>query len=64
MDAQLPDGQNIVLLQGRPETVWSRKPAHLTPERRAKDTFRSIVATLLDGAPGPRPNELHGHTHG
>ncbi|MGW0174728.1 PEP/pyruvate-binding domain-containing protein [Rhodococcus sp. NPDC003322] len=27
LDADLPDGQNLLLLQSRPETVWSSKPA-------------------------------------
>ena len=48
LDAQLPPGQNIVLLQARPETVWSRKPRRSMLDGAAKDTFRSIVATLLD----------------
>jgi pyruvate, water dikinase len=63
LDSQLPDGQNIVLLQARPETVWSRKPRSSPLNGVAHDTFRSIVATLLDGHQG-QTNELHGHTHG
>ena len=51
LDDQLPDGDNLLLLQSRPETVWSRKVA---PQRNgAHDTFRSIVDTLL-----------HPHHHG
>ncbi|WP_296630485.1 PEP/pyruvate-binding domain-containing protein [Rhodoluna sp.] len=29
IDADLPDGQNVLLLQSRPETVWSQKPAEV-----------------------------------
>jgi pyruvate,water dikinase len=46
IDPLLPDGDNVVLLQSRPETVWS----HRTQAKRAtaNDTFRSIVDALLD----------------
>lgn len=30
-DADLPDGENLVALQSRPETVWSQKPAAAAP---------------------------------
>ncbi|MFE3291021.1 PEP/pyruvate-binding domain-containing protein [Rhodococcus sp. NPDC059234] len=30
LDADLPDGENLLLLQSRPETVWSSKPAGST----------------------------------
>lgn len=29
IDADLPNGQNVLLLQSRPETVWSQKPAEV-----------------------------------
>lgn len=29
IDADLPAGQNVLLLQSRPETVWSQKPAEM-----------------------------------
>jgi pyruvate,water dikinase len=45
LDADLPDGQAVTLLQARPETVWSRRPA--TPVAAAADPMASIVATLL-----------------
>ncbi len=44
LDDDLADGENVVLLQSRPETVWSRK--HRAPLSRATGT-ESIVATLL-----------------
>ena len=31
IDRTLPDGQNLLLLQSRPETVWSTKQADRTP---------------------------------
>ncbi len=45
IDRHLPPGENILLLQARPETVWSRKAA--TPIGRAEDSMASIVATLI-----------------
>ena len=46
IDRHLPDGQNVVLLQSRPETVWSNKPRApiATPTTNPMD---SIVKTLL-----------------
>jgi len=35
----------VTLLQARPETVWSRRPAK--PVAAAADPMASIVATLL-----------------
>ncbi|HEY5031852.1 MAG TPA: PEP/pyruvate-binding domain-containing protein [Actinomycetes bacterium] len=46
LDAQLPDGDNILLLQARPETVWSRKVRKSATA--GLDTYASIVQTLLD----------------
>jgi len=40
----LPPGENIVLLQSRPETVWSRRPT--TPIARPTG-MEGIVSTLL-----------------
>jgi pyruvate,water dikinase len=45
IDRHLPDGENIVLLQSRPETVWSRK--QVAPVVSGTyDPVSSIVATL------------------
>ena len=43
IDRHLPEGFNVVLLQSRPETVWSRTPAK--PISTNKDPMRSIVST-------------------
>jgi pyruvate, water dikinase len=45
IDRHLPTGENVILLQARPETVWSRKQA--VPIADGKDPIRSIVSTLM-----------------
>ena len=45
IDADLPDGTNIVLLQARPETVWSKKKVVVST---GTDPVSSIVATLIN----------------
>ncbi len=45
IDRHLPEGYNVVLLQSRPETVWSQKAP--TPIASHTDPIRSIVSTLL-----------------
>jgi pyruvate,water dikinase len=45
LDGDLPADQAVTLLQARPETVWSRKPAR--PVATAADPMASIVATLV-----------------
>ncbi len=45
IDRHLPEGFNVLLLQSRPETVWSQKP--VVPIATAKDPMASIVSTLL-----------------
>jgi pyruvate,water dikinase len=44
VDEDLPDGANIVLLQARPETVWSKKA---TVVSTGADSLTSIVSTLV-----------------
>ena len=44
VDKHLPEGENVVLLQARPETVWSNKP--VKPIASGYDAMSSIVATL------------------
>jgi pyruvate, water dikinase len=44
IDTNLPPEANVLLLQSRPETVWSRKP--VTPVGGHGDFMQSIVATL------------------
>ncbi|MCH8984397.1 MAG: PEP/pyruvate-binding domain-containing protein [Acidobacteria bacterium] len=41
IDAHLPEGSNVVLLQSRPETVWSRKP------RKKVATGESVLADIV-----------------
>lgn len=45
IDRHLPAGENILLLQARPETVWSRK--EVKPITQAGDQMQSIIATLI-----------------
>jgi pyruvate,water dikinase len=45
IDRHLPDGYNVVLLQSRPETVWSQKPVE--PIAKRSDPMSSIVSTLM-----------------
>ncbi len=45
IDADLPDGKNLLALQSRPETVWSRKKAE-KPKVSYATGLMSIVGTL------------------
>lgn len=46
VDRHLPDGENIVMLQSRPETVWSQKS--VAPiQKNSADPMESIVSTLV-----------------
>ncbi len=57
IDRHLPDGENVILLQSRPETVWSRQP--VTKIGTGQDSMSSIVATLMSPihAGGGAPKE-------
>jgi pyruvate, water dikinase len=46
IDAQLPPGEQVVLLQSRPETVWSRKPRRQVADPQ-QGMLDGIVSTLL-----------------
>ena len=49
VDADLPEGENIVLLQARPETVWSKqKRPPAVAGASSSDFMSSIVATLMN----------------
>lgn len=49
VDLDLADGENIILLQARPETVWSKKgPTQVTDGAAPADMMSSIVATLVN----------------
>jgi len=56
IDPHLPEGENVVLLQSRPETVWSRKKVEV--DAAARDTFSSIVHNLLHPS-GTQTVHLH-----
>ncbi len=43
IDTQVPDGHNVVLLQARPETVWSKKKVTIST---GLDPMASVIATL------------------
>jgi pyruvate,water dikinase len=45
IDPNRPDGENVVLLQSRPETVWSKQTR--TSRAGTTDMYRSIVDSLL-----------------
>ncbi len=47
VDWDLPEGENVILLQARPETFWSKKDAAQAPRPRAGDFMSSIVSTLM-----------------
>ncbi|CAN5803995.1 PEP/pyruvate-binding domain-containing protein [soil metagenome] len=46
LDRHLPEGENVILLQARPETVWSRRPRQPVATKHY-DPMRSIVSTLI-----------------
>jgi pyruvate,water dikinase len=48
IDPFRPEGDNVVLLQSRPETVWSRKKRQA--DSTSRDTYASIVHNLLHPA--------------
>ncbi|MBT8242017.1 MAG: PEP/pyruvate-binding domain-containing protein, partial [Acidimicrobiia bacterium] len=46
LDRHLPHGDNVVMLQSRPETVWSQKPKKAVASG-SYDPMSSIVSTLV-----------------
>lgn len=48
VDSDLPEGENVVLLQSRPETVWSKKVAEAPATPGGVDMMSSIVSTLMN----------------
>jgi len=46
IDGDLPDGENLVALQSRPETVWSRKKAASSARTYAMG-IEGVLGTLL-----------------
>ena len=66
-DADLPDGQNLLLLQSRPETVHSSKPAAAPAAATAKPTstgFSFSNLSSLASKAGPAASTLPKHQHG
>jgi pyruvate,water dikinase len=61
LDGDLAEGENVLLLQARPETVWSRR--HREPIGRARGT-ESIVATLLAPLNAARQSGKEERAHG
>ena len=49
VDIDLPEGENVILLQSRPETVWSKKgpTTVVQPGAGGGDFMSSIVSTLM-----------------
>jgi pyruvate, water dikinase len=47
VDWDLPEGENVILLQARPETVWSRKVPSQASAATEGDFMSSIVSTLM-----------------
>ena len=48
VDADLHEGENVVLLQSRPETVWSKKQGDSASGGSNGDFMASIVSTLMN----------------
>lgn len=47
VDWDLPEGENVILLQARPETFWSKKAGGKPVSRPSGDFMTSIVSTLM-----------------
>jgi pyruvate, water dikinase len=50
IDADLPDGQNLLALQSRPETIWSQKKKD-APKTAYATGMAGIVVTLNAALP-------------
>jgi len=50
IDADLPDGENLLALQSRPETIWSRKTTD-APKKTYATGMMGIVGTLTTAMP-------------
>jgi pyruvate,water dikinase len=46
IDADLPDGANLVALQSRPETAWSQKKAQ-APAKTYAMGIEGVLGTLM-----------------
>lgn len=54
VDADLPTGQNLMLLQSRPETVWSQKKEESTAAKTFQFGMEGLVNTLLNPIAGKK----------
>jgi pyruvate,water dikinase len=52
IDADLPEGENLVALQSRPETVWSQKKRQ--PTAMYETGIAGVLGTLLAPVQGKR----------
>ncbi|HET9596888.1 MAG TPA: PEP/pyruvate-binding domain-containing protein [Anaeromyxobacteraceae bacterium] len=50
IDKNLPAGGNILILQARPETVWSSRQAAARPASAGQTALDHIVASMMQGA--------------
>lgn len=48
VDSDLAEGENVILLQARPETVWSKKERTSVSSGGSGDFMSSIVSTLMN----------------
>lgn len=55
VDSRLPEGGNVVMLQARPETVWSRRPPRRVAAAGSGGFMDSIVSTLLSPVHAKKP---------
>lgn len=57
VDRELPQGQDVILLQSRPETVWSKRPRTLP----RGDLMTQITAGLRRPETAPSRDSTHSH---
>ncbi len=63
-DADLPEGENLLLLQARPETVHSVKVPELKPVPGSGGfSFGNLSALAAAAGEAPLPGHQHGHDH-
>ncbi|MBW3605445.1 MAG: PEP/pyruvate-binding domain-containing protein [Actinobacteria bacterium] len=58
IDRHLPDGENVVLLQSRPETVWSttpRRPIAVAGQSPLDGVVRTLISGVHTRGAGPTP---------
>lgn len=63
IDRHLPEGENVLMLQSRPETVWSQKPTKAV-STGGYDPLKSIVSTLVSPLHKKKSKPEAKHTRG